>query len=144
MLSTELVYSSKAIPYITPVFKKIVNTLRKCVADANYVNELLINFQYPSHVFRLLTTSCNKDHIESLALIAKTILKSSVASSKPKNPLVVTLRSFLSKNNYPEGTSILAKHSDRKESLDGNNFVFRLELIFIIFIIFVKFFFSIR
>lgn len=120
MLSTELVYCSKSSTYPIRVLKKVINKLlRKCSADPNYVNELVKNFRYSSNLFRLLTTSTNKDQIGPLAVIAKTILECSTALEQPKNPLVITLRTFLNKNNYSEITANLAKQTEPKHSLDG-------------------------
>lgn len=123
MLTTELLYTTKSISYITPVFKKIVNTLRKNLTDSNFVNELVKNFHYPSHVFRLLTTTRHKDLTELLAPLVRTILKSKAAINSPKNPLVMMLKKFLSKNNFPEVESASAKQITKKESLDGNLFL---------------------
>lgn len=103
--------------------KKVVNKLlRKCSTDAKYVNELIRDFRYPCSLFRLLTTNKAKEHVgsESLAIIAKTVLESAAAAEKPKNPLVVNLRTFLNKNNYTEITAKLTKQeTDSKNVMNG-------------------------
>lgn len=95
MLPAELKENSK-------LFAIIIDKLRNFVKNAAYVDGLVNNFHYPSHVFRLLTTSCNEDNVDSLIKISKIISKCNAAAKKPKSPLVLMLRMFLNKHESSE------------------------------------------
>ncbi len=118
-LSTELMNSVGPTSYPTKALKRIINKLlRKCSTDGAYVNDLVKNFHFSSSLFRLLTTSINKDHVAPLAVIAKTILQCKTALGRPKNPLVIILRTFVNKNNYSEITASLPT-SKAEQAVDG-------------------------
>ncbi|XP_065226562.1 integrator complex subunit 1 [Planococcus citri] len=98
VLSTESADCSKSLAIV-------IKTLQNFVLDEVYVNGLVNNFHYPSHVFRLLTTSCSEANAKSLGEICRTILACETASKKPKNPLVVILKTFLNKHRSSKTSS---------------------------------------